>query len=109
MQPQATVPVFDAAQLRRHTQGDERMQVEVLALFATEVERLLRQIEDAPDGQVRGDRLRALIGLARTTGATLLVQQARSLEVRIAGENPDLAPLRDAIDQTIAYVRRAGI
>jgi hypothetical protein len=50
-----------------------------------------------------------LIGLARTTGATLLVQQARSLEVRIAGENPDLAPLRDAIDQTIAYVRRAGI
>jgi transposase len=108
MQP-AAVPVFDAVQLKRHTQGDARMQVEVLALFATELERLLRQIEDAADAQIRGDRLRAMIGLARTTGATLLVQQARALEVKITGENPDLTPLRDAIDQTLAYIRRAGI
>ena len=108
MQP-ATVPVFDTVQLSRYTQGDARMQVEVLALFSTELERLLLQIENATDGEVRTDRLRALIGLARTTGAALLAQQARLLEVKIGGENPDLTPLRDAIDQTMAYIRRAGI
>ncbi len=108
MQP-AALPVFDAVQLDRYTQGDPRMQVEVLALFANELERLLRQIEDASDPQVRSDRLRAMIGLARTTGATLLAQQARVTELKIADEAPDLAPLRNAIDQTIAYIRRAGI
>jgi hypothetical protein len=107
--PTTAAPIFDAIQLRRHTQGDARMQVEVLALFSTEVERLLRQIEDASDGQVRGDRLRALIALARTTGATLLAQQARTLEAKIGGEDPDLAALRDAIDQTLGYIRHIGI
>ena len=36
----ATVPVFDAAQLNRHTRGNPRLQVEVLSLFLTEVESL---------------------------------------------------------------------
>jgi HPt (histidine-containing phosphotransfer) domain-containing protein len=104
-----TVPIFDPAQLHRHTNGDANMQVEVLALFSTEVERLMRQVENAPDGQVRSDRLRALMASARNIGATLLAQQARSLEVKIMSENPDLTPLKEAVDQTLAYVRRTGI
>ncbi len=104
-----TVPVFDPAKLHRHTNGDPGMQVEVLALFATEVERLMRQVEDAPDGQVRRDRLRALMASARNIGAALLAQQARSMEVKIAGENPDLTPLREVVDETLAYVQRTGV
>lgn len=105
----AELPVFDAEQLHRHTKGDPNMQVEVLALFATEVERLMRQIEVAADGQVRHDRMRALTALARTTGAARLAQEARLLEPNIVEEDTDLTPLRDAVAETLAYVRRTGI
>ena len=102
------VPLFDTAQLNRYTKGNPSLQVEVLALFVAEVERLMRQVEDAPDPQVRGDRLRALIGAARNTGATLIAQQARALETEIAAENPDLSPLKAAIADTLAFIRRTG-
>ncbi len=69
------IPVFDAAQLNRATSGDASLQVEVLALFVAEAERLMRQVEDAADPQVRGDRLRALIGLARNIGAAKLAHE----------------------------------
>ncbi len=104
-----TTPLIDPAQLHRYTKGNASLQVEVLSLFVAEAERLLRQVEDAADAQVRGDRLRALIGLARNTGATRLAEEARALETQIATENPDLEPLRDATAQTLAYVRRTGI
>jgi hypothetical protein len=104
-----TIPVFDAAQLNSATCGDAALQVEVLALFVAEIERLMQQVEDASDPQMRGDRLRALAGLARKTGAALLAQAARALETQIATESPDLAPLRQAVAETVAYVRRAGI
>ena len=42
----------------------------------------MRQIEDAADGEARSERLRALIALARTTGAALLAQQARASKRR---------------------------
>lgn len=103
------VPVFDAARLNRATNGDAALQVEVLALFTAEVERLMRQVEDAPDPQTRNDRLRALMSAARNTGATMLAQEARALETQIAEEAPDLEPLRQAVAQTVAYVRQAGI
>ena len=67
--------VFDAAQLNRAHEGSASLQVEVLSLFVAEVERLMRQVEDAPDPQLRGDRLRALIGVARNTGAALIAQR----------------------------------
>jgi hypothetical protein len=102
------VPLFDAAQLRRQTQGNPSLQVEVLALFMAEVERLMNQLEDAPNPQLRGERLRALIGLARNTGATLVAQQARAIEPQIATGNADLEPLRTAVADTLAYIRRAG-
>ena len=103
------IPLFDAAQLHRRTMGDGALQVEVLSLFVTEVERLMRQVEDAQDPHVRGDRLHAIIGLARNTGAVRLAQAARQLETEIAVENPDLAPLRAALSETLAYVHQAGI
>jgi HPt (histidine-containing phosphotransfer) domain-containing protein len=107
--PTSAVPVIDAAQLHRHTGGNANLQVEVLALFVTEVERLMRQVEDAPSPQVRAERLKALTGVARNVGAALLAQEARALETQIASENPDLMPLRNAVAATLAYVRRTGI
>jgi HPt (histidine-containing phosphotransfer) domain-containing protein len=104
-----TIPVFDAAQLNRATSGDAALQVEVLALFVAEIERLMQQVEDAPDPQMRGDRLRALTGLARNTGAALLAHAARTLETQIATESPDLTPLKQAVAETVAFVRQAGI
>src|SRR5436853_4403780 len=100
--PTTAVPLFDAAQLKRHTGGNSSLQVEVLSLFVAEVERLMRQVEDAPDPQLRGDRLRALFGVARNIGATMVAQEARTLETQIAAENPDLTPLRKAIEETVA-------
>jgi hypothetical protein len=102
------VPLFDADRLNRQTRGNASLQVEVLSLFTTEVERLMRQVEDAADQQLRGDRLRALIGVARNTGATLIAQEARTLETQIATETPDLAPLKQAIAETLAFIRRTA-
>jgi HPt (histidine-containing phosphotransfer) domain-containing protein len=104
-----TIPVFDAARLSRASNGNTAQQVEVLALFLAEAQRLMQQVEDAPDGQVRGERLRALIALARNTGAAKLAHEARALETQIAADEPDLAQLRQAVDETVAYVRQAGI
>ena len=98
-------PVFDPAQLHRRTMGDKALQIEVLSLFVTEAERLMRQVEDAPNAQMRGYRLNAMISLARNTGAARLAQAARQLETEIAAEQPDLAPLRAALGETLAYVQ----
>ena len=106
MQP---IPILDAAQLGRKTMGDPALQVEVLALFATEAERLMRQVESAEDGQIRGDRLRAMIALARNTGTVRLAQVARALETQIVTEELDLQPLRAALAETLDYIGRASI
>lgn len=107
--PTNTVPVIDPAQLHRATRGNASLQVEVLSLFVAEVERLMRQIEDAPEAQKRGDRLRALARSARNVGAEQIVQEARAVEARITEDNPDLAALRTAVDSTLAYLRRTGV
>jgi hypothetical protein len=49
-----------------------------------------------------------MIGVARNTGATRIAQEARALETEIAAESPDLMPLRSAIDETLAYIRKFG-
>lgn len=100
-----SVPVLDAGKLRRQTMGDAAMQVEVLALFVAEAERLMRQVEDAPNAEVRADRLNAMIGLARNVGADRMAQAARLVEQQISSEQPDLEPLRAAIAETLAYVQ----
>jgi HPt (histidine-containing phosphotransfer) domain-containing protein len=107
--PSSAIPVLDALQLNRRTNGNPRLQVEVLSLFMAEVERLMRQVEDTQDAQIRGDRLRALIGVARNTGATRLAHEARALETQIADENPDLAQLRQSVAETFAFIRRSGV
>jgi HPt (histidine-containing phosphotransfer) domain-containing protein len=86
--------------------GDPAHQIELLSLFEAEVERLLAQVEAAADPQVRIDRLHAIVGLARNIGALHLAQVARNLETRIGDETPDLEPLRAAIAETLAFVRR---
>jgi HPt (histidine-containing phosphotransfer) domain-containing protein len=106
--PADTIPIIDAVKLSRAANGDAALQVEMLALFTAEVERLMRQVEDAPDPQTRNDRLRALVAVARNTGASMLAQEARELETQIAEEAPNLEPLRQAVAQTLAFVRRAG-
>ena len=107
--PTSAVPVIDTAQLDRRALGDESLRVEILALFATEVERLLRQVEDAPDAQIRGDRLRAMTALARNVGAVRLGHVARQLETEIAAEAIDFAPLRQATQETLAYLGQAKV
>ncbi len=107
--PTSAVPPFDSVQLNRYTKGNASLQVEVLALFVAEVERLMRQVEDAPDAQVRGDRLRALFGVARNTGAMLIAHEARVLETQIADENPDLSQLKNAVAETLSYIRRTSV
>jgi HPt (histidine-containing phosphotransfer) domain-containing protein len=102
-------PVFDTAQLQRRTMGDSALQVELLSLFVTEAERLMRQVEEAPNAQVRAYRLNAMTSLARNTGAVRLAQAARQLETDMAAEEPDLAPLRAALLETLAYVHQAGL
>lgn len=104
-----SVPLLDAHQLNRKTMGDPALQVEVLSLFATEAERLMRQVEDAPDAQIRADRLRAMIALARNTGAARLAHVARDLEREIVTEELDLQPLRATLSETLAYVSRARL
>jgi hypothetical protein len=46
-----------------------------------------------------------LIGVARNVGASHIAQEARTLETEITTENPDLSPLRKAIDETLAFIR----
>ncbi len=103
-----TIPVIDTEKLNRATNGDPKLQVEVLALFVAEVERLLTQVEDAEDPQLRGDRLRALAALARNTGAAKLAHEARALETEIGTELSDLSGLKAVVSQTTAYVRQFG-
>jgi hypothetical protein len=81
----------------------------MLSLFVAEVERLMRQIEEAPEPQLRGDRLRALFAVARNAGATLVAHEARALETAIGEETPDMAQLKAAIADTVAYIRRTGV
>jgi hypothetical protein len=100
-------PVFDPGPLSRRSMGDPAHQVELLALFEAEVERLLGQVESAEDPQLRLDRLHAIVVLARNIGALHLAQVARTLETHIGDGAPDLEPLRTAIAETLAIVRRA--
>jgi HPt (histidine-containing phosphotransfer) domain-containing protein len=105
--PGQAAPIFDPTPLTRRSMGDPAHQVELLALFEAEVERLLGQIESAADAAVRLDRLHAMVGLSRNIGALHLAQVARSLETQIGEEAPDLQALRTAIAETLAFLHRA--
>lgn len=101
-------PVFDPGPLQRQTAGNASLQTERLALFLTEAERLMLQIEQAPDSGLRAQRLRALGGLARNTGAMRVAHEARLLETAEDFEEGSMGPLREAMAATIAFLHRAG-
>ncbi len=84
--------------------GDEDLRVEILALFASEAERLLNQAEDAADAATLGDRLHAIKGLARNVGALRLEQAAIDLETECRVGPADLASLRHAVMEAIDYL-----
>jgi HPt (histidine-containing phosphotransfer) domain-containing protein len=102
-------PLFDPAQLNHRAMGDESLRVELLSLFTNEIERLLRQAEDAPDPAIRDDRLRAITASARSVGAVRLAQTAKLLESQFTVQELDLAPLRASVAETLAYLRQSGV
>jgi HPt (histidine-containing phosphotransfer) domain-containing protein len=100
-------PVFDPEQLDRQTMGDEALRVEILALFVAEAERLLAQVEQAPDALVRASRLHAMKGLARNVGARRLAEVCRRVERGVESGPADkeaLASLRAAVREAIDQV-----
>ena len=105
--PDPDLPVFDDAHLDHQTMGDEDLRIEILALFATEAERLLIQAERAEDAATLGDRLHAIKGLARNVGALRLKQVVSSLETDCLAGPADLAPLRHAVMEAIDYLHSA--
>jgi len=105
-------PVFDVAQLDRRTMGDEALRVEILALFVAEAERLLAQVESAPDPLVRASRLHAMQGLARNVGARRLAAVCRNLEHGAASGpagDGDLASLRAAVREAIDHIHAGAV
>ena len=104
----STTPVLDPVPLQRQTMGDPAHRLELLALFVVEAERLMRQIEEAADKKLMLERLQALAGSARNIGAVRLAQTARLLESHVGDEEPDLEPLRTAVAETLAYIRRTA-
>lgn len=101
-------PLFDPVQLNRRAMGDESLRTELLALFATEIERLMRQAEFAPDAVTRDDRLRAITASAGSVGAVRLAQTAKLLEAQFTVPDIDLEPLRQVVVETLDYLRRTG-
>ena len=106
--PGPDIAVFDDAHLDHQTMGDENLRVEILALFASEAERLLIQAERAEDAARLGDRLHAIKGLARNVGALRLPHVATALENDCHGGSADLAPLRHAVIEAIEYLHSAS-
>ena len=102
--PDPDLPVFDDAHLDHQTMGDEDLRIEILALFATEAERLLVQAERAEGAAVLGDRLHAIKGLARNVGAQRLALVASGLETDCRSGPADLEPLRHAVIEAIDYL-----
>lgn len=88
--------------------GDEALRIEILALFLTEIERLLGQVEAAGEAARRAERLHAVTGLARNIGAVRLGEVARDLERRVSRApqtHVDLEPLRAAVREVVEHVR----
>ena len=101
--PDPDLPVFDDAHLDRRTGGDEDLRVEILALFAAEVERLLTQAASAQDAATLGNRLHAIMRLAANVGALRLKHVATVLETDCQA-GADLGPLRRAVMEAMDYL-----
>ena len=105
--PAHDLPIFDETHLDHQTMGDESLRVEILALFASEIERLLVQAEREEDSAKLAGRLHAIKGLARNVGARRLQQVVTGLEKDCQAGAADLAPLHEAVLEAIDYLKNA--
>lgn len=81
--------------------GDAALQVEVLALFSAEAERLLRQVVGAASEEVRRDRLLAMEALARSIGARRLSAAAAEASRSFGG---DFEAVQRALDEVMGHI-----
>lgn len=105
--PTSELPIIDFRRLAHRSMGSETLETELLALFAAEAERLLRQAESAFDAETRADRLRAVAAAARSVGALRLAGVAASLADPAGAQEPDLERLRSALAEAMTYIRIA--
>ena len=105
--PTSDLPVIDFHRLARRSMGSETLETELLALFAAESERLLRQAESAHDAETRADRLRAIAAAGRSVGALRLAGVAAALADAAGDEEPDLERLRGALAEALRHIRIA--
>lgn len=96
------LPILDEHHLKRQTMNDPDLEVEILSLFITEAERLMRQIEATDNPAKRVERFHALKGLARNVGAQKLAAIAASLE---EGDSADIQVIRSAVENVVAYIK----
>ncbi len=99
-----SIPILDPAQLQRRTLGDPALEVEILALFSAELERLMRQLAEVDTNRKRAERVSAIVALARGAGAARLLHDARLAEAHLAAGDADLQRLHDTAAQTLAQV-----
>ena len=93
------LPILEFERLQRRTMGSQPLQVEILSLFSTEAERLVRQAGEAEDPQTRSDRLSALGALAHGIGAVRLADAAEK-----AGRDISGALQLDAVESALREV-----
>ena len=96
------LPILDEHHLRRQTMNDPDLETEILSLFVTEAERLIRQIEGTKDVRTRMERIHAIRGLARNVGAQRLAMIAAVAE---NCDETDIRNIRLAVDTVVAYIR----
>ncbi len=106
--PATPVPILDLSRLERQSMGDPRMEVELLALFMLEVERLIGQVTDATDPHQRGERLDAIAAVARNIGAARLAVAARRAETQPLSGEPELNEVTKAAAETLDFLRSSG-
>lgn len=98
------LPILDEQHLKRQTMDDPDLETEILALFITEAERLVRQIEETRNVQTRLERIHAISGLARNIGARKLAMIASNAQY---GDVSDITEIRAAVENVIEYINTA--
>lgn len=104
VQTPGNLPILDEQHLKRQTMDNPELETEILALFVTEAERLLRQIEESEDVRTRFERIHAIRGLARNIGAQKLAMIALNAE---KADALDLKEIRAAVDEVITHIKTA--
>ena len=102
VQTPSNLPILDEQHLKRQTMDNPDLETEILALFVTEAERLVRQIEESESVRTRLERIHAIRGLARNIGAQKLAMIAQNAE---KGDEFDVREIRTAVENVITYIK----